>query len=297
MRVVRMHGDPPVAASIAIALEPTAGTGAGTVSRARDHRDKTLQSYVVLSHLVRSAFEELCEELPKPPGSRLPKIVGEATRAMGSNLAAGSLLLLYYNVAAACHDERVESPAGNGRAALALALRDPASILFDVIREVSPSHVLPSSSSFWPDVRSPLYTLERRRFEARPLGLALRLLARRDPVVEELVTAFARTSRLAEERLSERGCAVPTSSEIDELYLRVCSKVEDYLIFRRRGAERARELKEECAKGRLPELSEEESMGSVADLVAVVLYYVCNECIEEWRASRFSKRGLQRFGR
>uniref|UniRef100_A0A7J3ZJD6 Triphosphoribosyl-dephospho-CoA synthase n=1 Tax=Fervidicoccus fontis TaxID=683846 RepID=A0A7J3ZJD6_9CREN len=278
-----MYGNPPLAAALAIALEPTGWMGAGTVCRSRDHRDKKMQDYIVASYRVALAFRRLCSsKLPKPVGSLLPAVVSEVHKPFNTNLSLGSLFLLYYNVVAACHDRRVCDIRTNATYAYSLLVSDSLVWLFDSIRELSPSHVRSSRSPFWPNVKSPLYGIERERYTGSSSMLALKLLSRHDPIFQEASTAFVHTSKLATEYLRKHGCQVPSSSVIDELFKDLCSNFVDSLLFRKRGLERALEVMLACKAGSMPKFDSRESLGSIADLVTLVLYYISNECAESW---------------
>ena len=278
-----MYGNPPLAAALAVALEPTGWTGAGTVCRSRDHHDKKIQDYIIASYRIGSVFARICSNrLPSLTGSLLPLIVSEVHRPFNTNLSLGSLFLLYYNVLAACHDERVHDIRSNAVYAYSLLASDSLVWLFDSIRELKLSHVHSSRSSFWPNVKSPLYSIERERYASSSSLLTLKLLSRYDPVLQEASTAFIHTSRLAIEYVREYGCQVPSSSIIDGFFRALCSSFIDSLVFRREGLEKAVKVMLACKSGSLPRLNPRESLGSIADLVVLMLYYISNECAENW---------------
>jgi len=274
---------PALAAAVALALEPTAWLGLGTVSRTRDHPDKKLQDYLILAANAGEAFRALCEGgVPEPPGSKLPQLVAAAHKHASTNLALGSLFLLYYNVVAACAYGETE-PERVAERAHSLLLRDSLVWLYDALRAARAKHVHPAKSSFWPDVTGPMYLLERRKYERSPAAASLKLLSAHDPVLREASEGFPLAKLLASRYVEKAGCRVPGSGDVDFLLLEVCSKRLDALAFRRLGLERAEALRRECSEGRAPALKPpEESLGSVADVAALALFYICLKCCEEW---------------
>ncbi len=278
-RACKTCWDPAFAACLAIALEPTCWRGLGTVSRLRDHSDKKLQDFIALSHVLRPFFEKLAS-VPERPGSigfLLPSMTRVMMRLMGTNTSFGSIFLLYYNVAAA-----YKTPARKGLRevcikALSLLLMDDPRWYYTALSVSSPSFTRKTRTTMYPDITDPpdIERFFRARGAKQNTLLRLNML---DPVSREAIEAFVMTSREAEKMLDSMGCRLPDSKLIDELHSLFASKRIDYLVYRRKGLKRAMDLMKKHSRP----IGEEESMGSIADLTVLTLYYYLLQCSAVW---------------
>ncbi len=267
--------DPATAASIAIALEPTCWRGLGTVSRTRDHSDKKLQDYIVLSHLVKPLFREL-RRVPERPGKigfLLPRITECMMSITGTNLSFGSLFLLYYNVAASYITGSL-NPDEVAVKAQSLIVQDDPIWYYKALCIASVSFTRNSKAPLYPDVNNPV-DIERFFKRRRSFHQMLRLNIN-DPVSREAVESFILARKVYRVILGKLGCRIPCSSDIDYIHRILASHRIDYLVYRRVGLERAMQLR----KGEPS--SEKESMGSIADLTVLTLYYYILSCMSKW---------------
>ena len=267
--------DPATAASIALSLEPTCWEGLGTVSRMRDHSDKKLQDYIVLSHVLKDLFRKLrfVRERPGVIGYMLPGIVECMLRVAGTNLSFGSIFLLYYNVAAS-YITGSSNPDEVAVKAQSLIVQDNPIWYYRALAIVKPSFIRRSKAPLYPDLNDEV-DVERFFRRGRSFYHLLRLNIN-DPVSREAVESFVLTRRTYRDVMRRLECRIPCSSDIDYIHRRLASSRIDFLVYRRAGFERALELT------RSKPLSERESMGSIADLTVLTLYYYSLSCMKKW---------------
>lgn len=256
-----MYGKPFLAASLAIALESSAWTGAGTVSRFRDLPDKSLQDYMVVSYV----FYELTRTSCMRKKYLLFQLLEKVLEATNKSLATGEIFLLYTNAYVACIDEGIGDMDANALEATKLVIKTGLEDYLEFLSLHKPSYYGRFYHSFF---------AKNRGFTSysQTTGLAKNIPF--DPVINEAMSTFAYTRLRAKEMITKLGCGLPSSTDIDEIYRKICTRYIDYLVYRKYGLDEAFVAKNRCEKGEEPNYS----LGSIADLVAVTLYYYLNEC-------------------
>jgi len=256
-----LYGNPPLAAALALALEPTGWKGAGTVSRSRDLKDKTLQEYISMSIALHHELATSCSK----GRYSLADFLEEVHAAYGKNLAAGEIFLLYLSAYAACARKWVVDAATNAAAATGLALERGLSDYLSYLYSRRPSYFGRWSHSLFAEPPSEL-TFAKAALIAKNIPF--------DPVIQEAANAFPVSRSVAAALSRELGCNLPSSEYVDWAYRLVCSKYLDYLVYRKSGLETAKKARESCIRGEPLELS----LGSIADVVGAALYYYFNQC-------------------
>ncbi len=264
-------------AAWAVALEPLSWWGAGTVSRLRDHADKRLPDYASLAHEMVFITISSCGPSGCNSSTLFEALVDHMMRVYGTNLSLGSLLMLSLHVAPL---SRIRSDERVGLTRLSeTALREAMSFPMDTflrgLRRVFPRYSGRMRCWAFPDLWEPF-----PRESGYSLWYASRIVTAFDPVLSEVREGW-RVSRGLAIMLRQRiGCRVPGSEDVDWLYRRACARLgADYLSFRRRGLEKMFEDVRACSEGRWGDVGG--SLGSVADIVAMSLFYYRWSCIGE----------------
>lgn len=201
----------------------------------------------------------------------LPHVLESILNATGKSLVTGEVFLLYLNAYTACvHGDKIKNMDDNATLATKLAAERG---LTDYLRFLSmsrPSYYGRFSHSFFEK-------LDPRRSFSAAAALAKNIPF--DPVIYEALHAFPYTRRLAKEALINKRCSLPTSYDIDEMYRNACARYIDYLVYRRYGLDAAMKTREDCLSG----ADVSYSLGSIADIVGVALYYYFNECFANFK--------------
>jgi hypothetical protein len=270
---MKMYGKPSLAASLSIAFEATGWKGAGTVSRSRDQPDKTLQDFIVTS----VAFQELLRKSCLTKKYMLLEILKETYALANKNIASGEIFLLYINAYTSCTISDVDTMDKNALEATKLAVKQGLKDYLFFLSLHKPSFYGRFAHSFY-EKMSTSKTFTEITALAKNIPF--------DPVITEATTTFPFTRTLAKKLYSKLGCTLPSSDDIDAIYKSLCERYIDFLTYRKYGLEKAVTAKKKCIAGEEPG----HSLGSIADLVSVVLYYYLNECL----ASRYGT--LRRLG-
>lgn len=256
-----MYGNPFLAASLSLTLEATGWRGAGTVSRSRDLPDKTLQEFIVTS----IAFQELLRKSCLLKKYLLLDVLEKTYALLNKNIASGEIFLLYINAYSACTNSNVDTMDKNALEATKLAIKKG---LKDYLYFLS----LHKPSFYGRFTHSIYEKIQIAQTYAEVVALAKNIPF--DPVITEATTTFPYTRLLAKELYGKLKCMLPNSEDIDSLYKSICKRYIDFLTYRKHGLEEAIMAKNQCINGEEPK----HSLGSIADLVGVTLYYYLNEC-------------------
>ncbi len=274
-------------AAWAVALEPLSWRGAGTVSRLRDHADKRLPDYVSLAHEIAFITMLSCKHPGCVSNDLFETLVDHMMHVYRTNLSLGSMLMLSLHVAPL---SRTSSDEDIGPARLSeIALREAMSFSMDSflrgLRRVFPRYSGRMRCWAFPDLWEPFPGETRYS-----LWDASRIVTAFDPVLGEVREGWRVSRGLATVLRHRIGCRVPGSGDVDWLYRRACARLgSDYLSFRRRGLERMLEDIRACSEGRLEAVGG--SLGSVADIVTMSLFYYRWSCVGE--TMLYDRAGLE----
>jgi len=263
---------PVLSAALAISLEPTGWKGLGTVSREKDHHDKTLQDYILYSHFLQEDLKKICFNINTLSnyGKQFYELTKKYMRIFKTNLSFGSLFLIYYNTIAACQIG-VNSILEIRKKAYSILLQEDPYWYYKSLKESNPKFILRYSSSLLPDLTT-MNLFDRFFNKKRNLVELLRLNVY-DPVSREAVESFYNTyvsSLKFHNYLLKKGKIFPDSESIDWLYLYHCNNRLDFLVYRKMGLSMAKKIKENCNEY---QAEIKVSMGSIADLVVLSLFY------------------------
>lgn len=254
------------AAAYAVMLEPTGWGIAGNVSRAKDHKDKSLQDYIVFGYMFGDWLIEAIKQ-ERGDGSGLTSIVREAMKRFKTNLAFGEIFLIYMNAFGAIKNRSTE-PDIAAEGGIKLSLNMSANSYIEAIRVSSPSFIGRFSSSLIP---SATFFLTSQRDEVKAVHmLRLNVL---DPVSIEVSRGFPFSRAISKKLLSRLSCRIPRSEDIDSIFREFCCIYSDFLVYRKEGIDEAERASKECCLGKT-----DKSLGSISDIVALTLFYYFLKC-------------------
>jgi len=255
--------------ALAMILEPTGWGITGNVSRSRDHPDKTIQDYIVLGY---DFAEKLVEEAAKEDGSgyALYYLIKEHMNKFGTNLALGEIFLLYLNVYGSIKMGSL-NPDRAAEGGSSLVYKMWAESYINSMRLCNLTFIGRFSFSGMPSL-TPMIGSKSIKMRLVDL-LQLNIF---DPVSYEAAKGFPYTRSVAAELKGKLQCGIPKSEDIDFIFRELCCRYNDFLVYRKNGLDASEIARLKCCAGK--KISE--SLGSISDLVALVLFYYFLSCEE-----------------
>lgn len=260
--------------ALAISIEPTGWGIGGLVSRKRDHSDKTLQDYIYVGYEISEVMIRYAFSFKGNPGKGFFETVKKSMELKRTNMSFGTLFLIYFNVHGFVTSKSFSGVSALAEKAISLIYTMDPKYYFDALKVVGSSFIGRYSSSLMPSILDSEFIF-RPRINWRLIDyLKLNIF---DPVASEVVNGFSASINMSKELLRARKCSVPNSNDIDYLLRHFCCKKIDYLSYRKLGIDKAEQCSRTCCtEGNAPEIC---PLGSLADLVALTLFYYFVECL------------------